>query len=273
MAPTAAAIEKETDTAELAERRAERAYWIDALQTWCRDRYSLELLPLQTDDSAVPPAALVSLIQDPRKSDPDVFLGTGARDQLTFLRELHDHGYDPTRFNRILDMGCGLSRITRHWLPFTHCEIHGCDITDPVLDYSRALLSDRVRYSRTNPDPPLPYEDASFDFLFASSVFTHVSPDRMEAWVNELARVLRPGAALILIAFEPHVQMRGFTEREFDRLMQSNNGVQSWGSDAINQSFRYATDQAERRLWSSRFDVLEIRQQFKNGRHIIMRRR
>ena len=45
--------------------------------------------------------------------------------------------------------------------------------------------------------PPLPYPDASFDFVLASSVFTHLTAEVQDAWLRELHRVLRPGAILM----------------------------------------------------------------------------
>jgi len=270
----APSIDKPTVTPEeRAERRAERAYWLSALAELCSSRYRLTLDPMQDDDAATPSADLVGLIQDPLKADPDVFLATGARDTLCFLRALHDYGWDPLSFRRILDMGCGLSRITRHWLLFPECEVHGCDVTPPVVEYSRGTLGDRVAYEVTRRTPPLPYASASFDFLFANSVFTHIQSPLVFDWVREVARVLRPGGAAIISAFDPHVQMWGHSPRDFDRLVMGGGGVYEWGDETVRQSYRYGTERADTKLWGAEFEVLEIRQIFKAGRHLILRRR
>ncbi len=43
-----------------------------------------------------------------------------------------------------------------------------------------------------------PYPDASFDFVFLVSVFTHLLPQDMRNYLREVARVLRPGATCFI---------------------------------------------------------------------------
>jgi SAM-dependent methyltransferase len=38
-----------------------------------------------------------------------------------------------------------------------------------------------------------PYEDASFDFAFATSLFTHMFPSDVKHYLHEITRVLKPG--------------------------------------------------------------------------------
>jgi len=44
----------------------------------------------------------------------------------------------------------------------------------------------------------LPYEDTTFDLIFAISVFTHLDEAYQHAWLQELKRVAKPGAIIIL---------------------------------------------------------------------------
>ena len=46
-----------------------------------------------------------------------------------------------------------------------------------------------------------PYADDSFDFAFATSLFTHMSRDAIQHYLVELARVLRPGGRFLLTFF------------------------------------------------------------------------
>jgi SAM-dependent methyltransferase len=39
-----------------------------------------------------------------------------------------------------------------------------------------------------------PFEDNSFDFIFLTSVFTHLFPDAMRNYFSEIGRILRPGS-------------------------------------------------------------------------------
>ena len=42
-----------------------------------------------------------------------------------------------------------------------------------------------------------PYEDASFDFVLLTSVFTHLLPNEVENYLSEIQRVLAPGGGVL----------------------------------------------------------------------------
>lgn len=46
-----------------------------------------------------------------------------------------------------------------------------------------------------------PYEDASFTFVFATSLFTHLLQDAAENYLRELGRVLKPGGRTLITFF------------------------------------------------------------------------
>jgi SAM-dependent methyltransferase len=46
-----------------------------------------------------------------------------------------------------------------------------------------------------------PYPDASFDFVFLTSVFTHMLPRDVEHYLTEIVRVMRPGARCLISYF------------------------------------------------------------------------
>ena len=46
-----------------------------------------------------------------------------------------------------------------------------------------------------------PFADASFDFVFLSSVFTHMLPDEVQQYFSEIARVLKPGGRCLITYF------------------------------------------------------------------------
>ena len=46
-----------------------------------------------------------------------------------------------------------------------------------------------------------PYEDQTFDFVFLTSVFTHLLPRDMEHYFSEIARVLKPGGRCLITYF------------------------------------------------------------------------
>jgi SAM-dependent methyltransferase len=51
--------------------------------------------------------------------------------------------------------------------------------------------------ARNELEPPLPYDDASFDLVYAFSVITHLSEALQREWLREIRRVLKPGGLFL----------------------------------------------------------------------------
>ena len=249
----------------------ERAYWRSAMKGWYRKTYGLEPAPIQDDDANAPPASLVVKVQPRARAKPAVFVASGQRLVMSYLRELADHGFDPRRFERILDFGVGFGRLIVHYYPFS-AELHGCDLTGSAVEFTRRRHGARVAVVHNAAVPPLPYDDASFDYVYANSVFTHIQCDLMPAWIEELARVTKPGACVIVSVFCASRYMSHLSEREFDRIA-SGTGYLEFGSSHVRQRLLFAVTDVHRRWWGNHFEFLERRSHFKDQDHLIMRRR
>jgi glycosyltransferase involved in cell wall biosynthesis len=90
-------------------------------------------------------------------------------------------------FERVLDVGCGSSRILG-----SQRSMVGLDVALGKLRYSRRYGNPLVHGSIF----AIPFEDASFDCVVCSEVIEHIPPD--EQAFAELRRVLRPGGRLLL---------------------------------------------------------------------------
>jgi SAM-dependent methyltransferase len=108
--------------------------------------------------------------------------------------ELRRRALDPTAA-RVLDWGCGCGRLVRYLERAGVRELTGCDIDGAAVAWCAANLAGR--FVRSNRNPPLPFEDASFDAVIASSVFTHLGREDQRRWLDELRRVIRPGGTLL----------------------------------------------------------------------------
>ena len=97
----------------------------------------------------------------------------------------------------MLDFGCGCGRVLRYWQGLPQTEIHGAEPSEPLAEWCRRNLP-FARIVRTRALPPLPYESAGFDLVYAVSVFTHLTEQEQLLWTAELARILRPGGLLLL---------------------------------------------------------------------------
>jgi SAM-dependent methyltransferase len=98
---------------------------------------------------------------------------------------------------RALDFGCGAGRTLRHFLTEAeHADIWGADVDARSVAWLEANLCPPLHALRCHTAPPLPFETASFDLVWAISVFTHLT-DESANWLIELHRLLRPGALLM----------------------------------------------------------------------------
>jgi SAM-dependent methyltransferase len=101
---------------------------------------------------------------------------------------------------RILDWGCGCGRIIRWWSDVPDIRVDGCDYNSELVAWVDQNLP-FVNASVNQLAPPLPYEPESFDFVYALSVFTHLTDDMAHSWMREIHRVLAPGG---LFFFSTH---------------------------------------------------------------------
>ena len=125
------------------------------------------------------------------------FLDSG-RQQAGIIRSAGERNGAPLESTRsLLDFGCGCGRVLRHWAGLEGPAIHGSDYNERLVGWCAENLS-FVTASVNALAPPLRYEDAQFDFLYAISVFTHLTHDLERAWIDELSRIAAPGGLLLL---------------------------------------------------------------------------
>ena len=80
----------------------------------------------------------------------------------------------------------------------------GVDVAEAALERARAAHPD-LEFRLTPIDGPLPFEDNSFDLVWASEVMEHVGDTAR--WLSEVRRVLTPGGRL-LVTTPAHGRLR-----------------------------------------------------------------
>jgi SAM-dependent methyltransferase len=111
-------------------------------------------------------------------------------------------GFDVRGCRSILDAGCGNGRYTRFLLRETDrdARITGFDYSEQMLHRARRRIQN-PRATQVAADlTRLPYADASFDAVVCGWVLEHLPDPR--PGLEELARVLKPGGKLLLMATE-----------------------------------------------------------------------
>jgi ubiquinone/menaquinone biosynthesis C-methylase UbiE len=120
----------------------------------------------------------------------------------------------------VLDVGCGRGRMAAsltHYLS-RRARYEGFDIIPTSIAWCTARISRRcpnfhftlseVFNAEYNPGGKaeasayvFPYPDESFDFVFLTSVFTHMLPKDLEHYLSEIARVTKTGGRCLVTFF------------------------------------------------------------------------
>jgi SAM-dependent methyltransferase len=147
------------------------------------------------DGLPVPPPRLIVRVAG--TADVGWFLEGGRLAAESVRDALARHGRPIEELGALLDFGCGCGRVIRHWAGLDRTAVHGADANEHAIAWCRTNLP-FARFASNDLAPPLDHVDASFDLVYALSVFTHLPEDLQHAWARELARLLRPGGFLLL---------------------------------------------------------------------------
>ena len=128
-------------------------------------------------------------------------------------------GKDIDCFEDVLDFGCGCGRILMWFEPVAKASrFYGSDIDAEAINWSRRNIQS-VEFQTNAQLPPLPYQNDKFDFVYAISIFTHMSEDYQFYWLEEIKRVVRTGGHVILTVRGDFHRDR-MSPQEFHRLQQ-----------------------------------------------------
>jgi SAM-dependent methyltransferase len=150
----------------------------------------------------------------------------------------------------VVDIGSGYGRVAHALLrrPDFQGSYHGLDILARHIEWCVTHLSPldpRFRFThldlkndRYNPEGSepaasarLPVEDAAADVVVVSSVFTHMYPDDVRHYMDEIARVLRPEGRAFITFFLIDEWLRAHQERLATKLAERGGSFWRYARD------------------------------------------
>jgi SAM-dependent methyltransferase len=165
------------------------------VECWCVAKAD-ELLQRTYDGRLLPPALLRFKVRG--MSSGEQFARIGRQCANDIAQALASVGVRLDECRSILDFGCGCGG-TLLWLRdlAPNASICGTDIDAEAIAWSRTHLS-FATFTTNGADPPLEFDDARFDVVYAVSVFTHLDEAFQARWLAELRRVLMPGGTAVI---------------------------------------------------------------------------
>ncbi|MBT8472081.1 MAG: class I SAM-dependent methyltransferase [Marinicaulis sp.] len=163
------------------------------------------------------------------------------------------NGNIETKTPIVADWGCGLGRIIRH-LPSRYSR-YGFDYNGHAIKWNRNNLADII-FKENDLLPPLPVGANAFDAIYALSVFTHLSEQAHELWIDEIFRCLKPGG-IFLGAFHMRPaseQLLPLEREKFDAGKLVIRGGVKEGSRTFTA--HHPEDYLRKRLFA-KFEILE----------------
>jgi SAM-dependent methyltransferase len=162
------------------------------------------------DGLPLPPAAL--RVKVAGTADAGWFLESGRLAEESMRAALAREGMQLEELGAILDFGCGCGRVTRRLAELPGAVL-GSDFNAEAIAWCRENLP-FARFEHNGLAPPLPYPSESVDLVYAFSVLTHLPVEVQHAWMEELARILRPGGLLLFSTHgERYLERLGADER------------------------------------------------------------
>jgi len=196
----------------------------------------------------LPPAALrrrVSLTPSRREYD-----ATGELLARDVLRAFEACRRLDEEYPRWLDFGCGSGRIARHVARSPAVgRLTGIDVDSKAVAWL-ATAFPAGDFHTIAAEPPAPLPGSSFDVVYAVSVFSHFDERLADAWLGEIARLLRPRGLVIASTLSPKLTWTRPDLSEDDHLRLQREGfLFAPGSGPFNENGAFSSRERLESRW------------------------
>jgi SAM-dependent methyltransferase len=125
----------------------------------------------------------------------------------------------------ILDFGCGDGQLTQFVRnAFFNATLYGVDTNKDTIE--SAVQEFQGIHFQFYTDYALPFENNTFDLIYAVNVFHHIQKNEYDFYAKEILRVLKPKGKILIFEFNP---LNIITSVNFkrDHLKEGNQMVKS----------------------------------------------
>lgn len=212
-------------------------------------------IPLKDENGVPVPDALLMMTVVGHKNWSQ-FRASGAKAVETFADLVNRNGGDFSGAERIMDFGCGCGRLARHLPAYSNAALVGVDYNSKLIDWCAANLAGT--YIKNELQPPLQLPGAQIDILYALSIFTHLREETQIAWLDEYARLLKPGGfALVTFHDATHTHMARVNISP-EQLAREGIAYYNNRAEGSNLMSTFQSVDHLRALASTHFDVCEL---------------
>lgn len=233
---------------------------------------------------ASPPAWLLERCAGAGSSERD-FVRSGVVDWRRQLAALQRGGVR-LEGSSLLELGCGAGRVLRYFARFSAgTMVTGADADGEALEWCRRELG-FAEFVAIPERAPSALRAGSFDAVLVPTLFEHLEPAAAVAWVEECARLLRPGGVLVACFLGSRAIQRWLSDEspassptpavlrgELARLREEGalffpappaetqlpeNLAWARSVDASLQGTCFLTRERVERTWTRRFSLVEI---------------
>jgi SAM-dependent methyltransferase len=158
------------------------------------------------------------------------FLEAGSNIFRALNNEIEVYLYDYLKTDKdvyILDFGCGVGRVTSYFCNYYSFPIYACDVDASAIAFLQKNQKKCIPCCNLF-SPPLPFPDSFFHCVYSVSIWTHLSPESEEQWLEEIFRVVKPGG-LILITVSGFTALQKRRSRDFGWESISNDILEKEG--------------------------------------------
>lgn len=146
---------------------------------------------------------LWAILSEPTKRNGgweiESFLETGRQEAAALFRLLDGLKIYPN-FNRALDFGCGVGRVS-HALGIRFRHVDGLDVSSTMIETARRIHAHRSGLAfHLGTSGSLPFETQTFDLVYSRLVLQHMPSEIAIPYVSEFVRTLTPTGVAVFQA-------------------------------------------------------------------------